>query len=249
MMQQQIVGMIAAMPEEVSPLLKRAGRYRREQVQGCTLYRFTLGETPVALIESGMGPEHAAFAARVLLAQVAPRLILNFGFGGGVRPGLAAGDLVLAQRVLWLEDGSLREAPAPDAALNDRLFQLAQASAIRVFRGTFVTSARITGKEVASALLSRQEAHPVLEMETAAIAEVAARAGIPVVALRGISDPADEELAFSLEEFTDSNLNLKISRVLATVLARPRIIPQLIRLSGNARKAGNNLALCLGKGI
>lgn len=239
-----IIGMVAAMPEEIAPLLKRVGGYRKEKAGGRNLFGFQLGGTEVALIESGMGPARAAAATRLLLERVRPRLILNFGFGGGVRRGAVAGDLVLAQRVLMLEGESFRVIPLSDQGLSEVIRGRAAAAGMSLLGGTFITAATITSKEKVSSLLPH-DPHPVLEMETAAILEVAAEAGVPMVAVRGISDAADEELDFSLDEFTDPELNLKISRVLLTVAKRPRIIPQLIRLARNSSKAGKNLARLL----
>ena len=79
-------------------------------------------------------------------------------------------------------------------------------------------------------------------METAAVANVAGAAGIPFMAIRAITDTFDEKLAFTLDEFCDRELNLKMWRVLLAVARKPRIIPQLARLSGNSRRAGHLLA-------
>jgi adenosylhomocysteine nucleosidase len=82
-------------------------------------------------------------------------------------------------------------------------------------------------------------------METAAVARIAAASGIPLVAVRAISDGADEELGFTIDEFTDREMNISAWKVLRTVAARPRIIPQLIRLARNADVAGRNLAIAV----
>lgn len=244
-MAQGSIGIVAAMPEEIAPLLKRVSRYRRERREGFTLYRFDWSGREVVLLQSGMGPEQAGRGTRLLIEAAAPRLILNYGFAGAVRGGLKAGDLVLAQQVLFLEGGIFREQPALDAARAERLRNACTRAGLPLAGSTFVTAAKITAKGLVHALLPETVPHPVLEMETAAVWSEACRAGVPLVAVRGISDPADEELDFSLEEFTDEMLRVRISRVLATVARKPRIVPQLMRLAANARKAGENLARCI----
>jgi adenosylhomocysteine nucleosidase len=62
------------------------------------------------------------------------------------------------------------------------------------------------------------------------------------MAIRGISDAADEELDFSLEEFCDRELRISPLRVLACIARKPRIIPQLMRLAAHSKKAGLRLA-------
>ena len=242
-MAKKSIGIVAAMPQEIAPLLLRFPGYRRERAAGCNLYRFEVAGVPVALIESGMGPRHAAAATEALIEQAAPSVIVNFGFAGGVLPGLGVGDLVLAERVLLLQDGRLYEAPQPDPRLGQLVAEALSGAPVTVVRGTFVTAAVITEKTALAGLLDPAVAHPVLEMETAALLRVAGAAGIPVLALRGVSDAADEELGFSLEEFCDSELRIRVPRVLRTIALKPWIIPQLIRLSGNTKRAGKTLAL------
>jgi adenosylhomocysteine nucleosidase len=237
------IAAVAAMPQEIGPLLRRMKGYRKERAAGCNLYRFEVEGVPVALMESGMGPRHAAAATAALIDLAAPSCLLNFGFAGGVLPGDGAGELVLAERVLFLEDGRLSEVPQPEPGLCCLVAEALAAAPFTLHRGTFVTAGSITSKTALARLLGAGEHHPVLEMETAALLRVAAGAGIPVVALRGVSDGADEDLGFSLEEFCDSELRISVARVLRTIAAKPWIIPQLVRLSGNSRRAGKNLAL------
>jgi adenosylhomocysteine nucleosidase len=97
-------------------------------------------------------------------------------------------------------------------------------------------------KKQLAALLPAAAPYPVVEMESAAIALVAVENGIPFSAIRTVSDPFDEELAFSLDEFCDDRMRIRILRVLLTVARKPRIIPQLLRLAGNSRVAAASLS-------
>jgi len=171
--------------------------------------------------------------------------VVNFGFAGGVLPGVAVADLVLAQRVLTLEKGCLSELERPEPELARKVAGALAAGPFRLQLGTFITAGGITGKGELARLLGGTALNPVLEMETGGVLQAASRRGIPAVAIRGVSDAADEELGFSLEEFCDGDLNLRLAQVLGTVLRKPRIIPELIRLSGNSRRAGRTLAAAL----
>jgi adenosylhomocysteine nucleosidase len=244
-MERGCIGLVAAMPQEIAPLLRRLKGYRREKVNGFNLYRAVLQGVPLVLVESGMGPKHASAATETLIAHASPGMILNFGFGGAVLPGIGIGDVVVAERVLLMEAGNLTEAPQPDADLSGLLLQSLSASNLPATSGTFITAAAIMNKKEVAGKVPAGLRHPTLEMETAAVLLTAQRAAVPVVALRGISDAADEELEFSLEEFCDANLNIRLPRVLACVARKPKIIPQLLRLSRNTKRAGNTLALAV----
>lgn len=242
-MQVSTIGLVAAMPEEVNPFLKRIGNYRAGKKASFDLYRFDLGGKKIALIRSGMGVGHAATASRVLIEAVAPEVIISFGFGGALREGLHVGDLVLAEQLMSCNGCEISRVVQPSHRLLEQLQYLVQdPSNIAVYRGTFITTRKILGKRLVEGLLPGDYSNPVLEMESAAIAEVAAEAHIPFAAVRAISDAADEELEFSLDEFTDDEMNIRISRVLLSVAKKPWIIPQLLRLASNTSKAGKRLA-------
>jgi len=242
-MERNCLGVVAAMPQEIAPLLRRLTGYRRETFGGFHLYRCVLQGIPVVLVESGMGQKHAAAATKALISHAAPSLIVNFGFAGAVQPGLGVGEMVIAERVLLLEQGRLARATQPDQRLFDQVLEACAAAALTLHRGTFITAAGIMNKKEVAGLLPSGMPHPVLEMETAAVLLEAGQSGIPVVAIRGISDAAEDELGFSLEEFCDVQLRISPARVLRCIAAKPWIIPQLVKLSGSSKKAGKKLAL------
>jgi len=246
-MAEKTLGLIAAMPDETQPLLRQVGSPKKEKIEGFPLYRFTVDGRAVALIESGIGMDHAARAAGVLIDTASPGIILNFGFCGGVAAGPAVGDIMVAERLFISTGGNCVEQAGLAAALTGKLAsQLEEGcsgSGFRIHRGTFVTAGEIVAKRGLPALLPAGTTNPVLEMETAAVARVAVAKGIPLVALRAISDGADEQLGFTIDEFTDSDMNISAWKVLKTMATRPRIIPQLIRLARNSDRAGKNLAV------
>jgi adenosylhomocysteine nucleosidase len=248
-MAEKIIALIAAMPDETQSLLRQASSPTREKVEGFPLYRFTIDSREVALIESGIGMDHAARAAGVLIEAVSPGIILNFGFCGGATEETKVGDIVVAERLFYCKDGNCSEQTglASELArkLESQLKEDCSGSKFRIHRGAFVTAGEIVDKRGLPALLPAGTANPVLEMETAAVARVATEKEIPLVALRAVSDGADEELGFTIDEFTDSEMNISAWKVLRTVAARPRIIPQLLRLARNSDLAGKNLAAAI----
>ena len=248
-MQDTTVGLIAAMTDEIRPLLRRAGPVLREQLNGLPCYRFSLAGRRCCLVESGMGPRRAAIATRELLGTTSPRYLLNFGFGGAVKNGPDVGDIVVAQRILHHHERLFSDEAGIDTELTQKTLSLLTTSdderQFSVLGGSFITSDGIVAKAEVAGTLPSDLPHPILEMETAAAARVAAKAGIPLVALRAISDTADEELGFAITDFTDMKLNLRFHRILLTVAKRPWIIPQLVRLAKNSKRAGKTLAIAV----
>ena len=248
-MPETTIGLIAAMPDEIKPLLHRAGNVCRERLAGFPVYRFSLTGRNCCLVESGMGPKRAAAATRALLGATDARVVVNFGFAGAVTAGPTVGDIVVAQRLLCLHERLFTEETGLDPDLTERLAAALAAPGnerrFTLFRGAFITANDIVAKAELATRLPIDLPQPVLEMESAAVARAAARAEVPFVALRSISDAADEELGFAITDLTDAELNLRLHRVLITVAKRPWIVPQLLRLAKNTRHAGETLAAAM----
>lgn len=110
-----------------------------------------------------------------------------------------------------------------------------------LLRGSFVSCDSILNKKQLAELLPKSVKQPVVEMESTPVARVAFEHGISFLGIRAISDPWDEELSFSISEFCDDEMRIRAPRVFTTILRRPYIIPQLIRLARNSRKAAKSL--------
>ncbi len=246
-MEERTIGLVAAMPEEIKPLLRLVRPYRKSSSEGFALYTFDCSGTPCRLIVSGMGGNRAKRAVEALCRSMRPALIISFGFGGAVKPGMEVGDLAVASSSRLYRDGcanadNILALPIP-VGIRNTLENVCAGHGRAVHIGNFLTSDKILRKKEVVGTLPPDIRNPVLDMETWAIAQAAAQAEIPLLALRAISDAADEELEFSLDQFVDREMNIRIWNVLTTIARKPRIIPQLMRLARNSRSAGKSLAL------
>ena len=238
------VAFIAAMELEIRPFLRRIGPHRRDRVGRFTRFRFELFGQECILIQTGVGIARATEAARALLSTRRPGLVVSFGIAGAPQEGLEIGDLVVARNVRLLKAGILGPVRSL-ASLSDGAYRAVKKALLptgaRVSHGSVIT----TWGEQPSASHGmrgmRMEA-PVLEMETAGIAEVCAEKGIPLISLRAISDSVREPLPFALPDFLDDRQHLMIGKLGVAVLGRPTLLPALLRLSTNARRAADNAA-------
>jgi adenosylhomocysteine nucleosidase len=239
------IALIAAMPEEFRALarcLERGEPVGTNGLKGC---RCRAAGHDILLVESGMGFDNAARAAKAVIEATRPDLLISAGFCGGINPELRVGDVVVATALTVVTEAGLREVPVEIPAVGSTFVTRLTAQGSRVYGGLFAGTPSIVPKKRLGELLPSFAPTPVVEMESAAIAAVAGEHGIPFLALRSVSDPADEELGFTLDEFCDSRLRIRPHRVLLTCLRKPRIIPQLIRLAGNSRVAAAALTAAM----
>lgn len=244
------IGIVTAMPEERRALVKALLGATRSRHGGMDIYSGTLEGSEVWVVEGGMGATAADAAARMLLAIAKPGLLVSAGYCGAVRPGPKVGDIVVCHYLLEIKDGLISGLQLPEPALSlqilaDRLRE----SGLVVWDGSFITANGIITKSGVSDILPADFPNPVLEMESAVVARVAAGAGVPFIGLRAVSDDASEELGFSLEEITGDDRKVSIWRVIGLLAARPALLPQFVRLGIGSARAGRSLGRALGLAV
>jgi nucleoside phosphorylase len=235
------IGLIAAMQEESDALLRRVNKPERIKVGPYRGFRFELAGRTCILVTSGMGVRRAAEATRLLIAEHHPQLLISFGIAGAVEPDLEIGDVVAAESFCQLEAGvpGPRQplAALPEAA-REAVVRALAACNTHFFIGTAVTTSGTQLHHNDPNSLT----HPILEMETAGIAQAAAGSNIPLLVLRAISDGPRAPIPFDLGEVMDADANMKIGVLLQAVIRNPKIILQSGQLMQNSRLAEENAA-------
>jgi nucleoside phosphorylase len=229
------------MRQEVKPFLRAVGAFTRLRARGSPAYTFRLHGRDCVLVECGIGARSAEEATRELLASHRPGVLVSFGVAGASTPGLHVGDVVMVDTVCRLDRGALVDcapaAPWPAAAASRAEGALA-ARGVRLLRGTAVT----TNGSASLPAGAHDIAPAVVEMETAGIMRAAAERGVPLFAIRTISDSPEEPLPFSIADAVDKDGRVRPGRVILRALRHPRLIPRLARLQRNMDRAMGNLA-------
>jgi len=221
------LGIVAALAAEARPL----GVTPRESRQPVELADGTL------LIVSGVGPAAARDAAR-RLATAGVGALLSWGMAGALDPLLAPGTLVVPGEVVS-PDGVLF---ATGHEWRERVSRAIPASQ-PLCSGRLLTSAEALGSLEAKSLALRRTAAVAVDMESSAIAEVAAASRLAFLVVRAIVDGATDPVPrAALSALTPGTDALRIARMLAALARAPAELPALIRLSGSYRSARRALA-------
>lgn len=230
---------VAALAEELAPLVRRARITERFDVDGCRLRSGWLGQHAVVLARTGVGARRARRGLAVALDRFPSGFVIGIGVAGGLSPGLAPGTLVVARGV-----GRGAAPTAPDAAWVERALATGQ-----VLPATFVAADRIlaTAAAKAAALRAARTVEPVavVDLESAAFAEQAARRGIPYGLLRTVCDPAEEDLPLDFEGFRDDAGALRRARLAGHALLRPGLAGKLWQLRRRVAAGSERLAQVL----
>jgi futalosine hydrolase len=205
------IGLISAVPFEAALLLKEI-RLGRTFPRGITTG--VVEGRRIAHISSGMGIANAAHAATLLIEKHSPALVIQFGTGGAYPgSGLSVGDIALAEREVYADLGVLTgkglnglEATGIPLlkkggkkyyntfSLDKRLLRKALMilGERLVSPGAFLTVSQITGTMKRASWLRKKYNAICENMEGAAVAQVSARYGIPMLEVRGISNMAED---------------------------------------------------------
>src|SRR5688572_12358216 len=167
------VAFLAPMKSELRPLLTKLSLERVERGDA-VFHEGTIGKVDVVAGLTGIGMKPAAAAAEQILDAYSPAHLIVVGIAGGVPPHSKVGDLLVPEVVANGETGAeYRPARLGDIAL----------------RGRLVSDDEFLSADEDIARISK-EGITALDMETAAIAAVCERRGIPWSAFRAISDMA-----------------------------------------------------------
>jgi len=193
-------------------------------------YEGRVGETDLRVILTGVGDVNARKSARAALEWM-PDICISSGLAGSLRCSYRIGEVCAAREVVDLP--TTRSLPA-----DEELIQRANAVGAAIAQ-RMLTAAEMALSADGKSRLGRMG--EIVEMESYAIMTEAAAAGVPAIAIRAVSDGADENLPLDFTATLDESGNICPEKVARAVLRAPQKIPALIRLAWNSHFAAKRL--------
>lgn len=211
------LGIVVALPEEARPLLGRRALVG--------LVEKLEANSEVLVAVGGLGAERAARAA-LRLADAGCASLLSWGTAGGLDTQLKPGTLVLPPEVV--DETGQRH--AVDAHWHARLIaELARVAALVTGRLLSVRAPLLSA--AAKQAAQRSSGACAVDMESAAIATVAAERELPFAAVRVIVDAAGLDLPHAVQAALREDGRVHASALAGALLRRPADIPRLLRLA------------------
>jgi adenosylhomocysteine nucleosidase len=217
----RVAGLVVALPEECRSLTAR--RVRRGDC-------FDLGDARLVCV-AGVGRDNAARAAHRLIERGA-RGLVSWGCAAALSPALEPGDLCLPTAILDMR--AVRWTVSP--AWQERAQEALQGSG-SVYTETLITADRLAATAANKRDLAAQFGAIALDMESAAIAAVARRHGLPFLAVRAIADPAEVSLPRAAMRALDAAGTVRRIALFGEVLRHPGELSALLRVAVQFRAA------------
>ena len=218
-------GVVAALAAEARTLGSRA----RQGAAPAAIADGTL------VVVSGVGLAAATAAAHSLLDAGATALV-SWGLAGGLDPELPAGTICLPTAVLSSAGASFVTAHHWRAAV-----AAAIASRRRVAEGKLLSTPHAIQDVAGKAAAFRDTGALAVDMESSAVAEVAAQRKVSFLAVRVIVDAAGDAVPPAALAAGGSG-QVKVAQLLRGLVAAPADIVPLLQLAGRYRVAIRALA-------
>ncbi len=212
-MPRKLIGIVIAMPRELAQMLRGVPP---RHVDGVALYELE----GAVVAAGGIGRKAARRAAEKLLEYSQPEILVSAGVAGALRPELKVGHVGVAREVVDASTGGRYTAGEGDCVL--------------------VTADAVSG-EAGKRALRELFGADLVDMEAAAVAEVARQHGLEFAALKAVSDEVDFVMP-PLARFVKPDGKFATVRFVAHVALRPKWWGAVLELSKNSRRAAMNLS-------
>lgn len=222
-----------AVAAEFAPWRKRRG-FEKIAKGKAQFFRARIGDSEVNVLLTGVGGKNAWLEATKAIWGGEVDICISSGLAGALRPEYHLGDVLAARAV--------QAAGRKQVAADRQLVRLAQEhGALAV--DSFYSAEHVIG--LASEKRELASLADAVEMESREVLYEVAALGARGVAIRGISDRADQNLPLDFNRVVTSTGEVSIPRVLGEMVRHPSSTAGLIRFANQSRVAAEKLAAFL----
>ncbi len=176
------------------------------------------------VVATGGGAAAGAERAAEALAAGGVAALVSFGLAGGLDPRLKPGKILIPRTVL-----TAGQSFPTDRVLDRRL----GGPTVDLLLGESMAVASVEAKHQ----LWRTTGAAGVDLESGAVAQVAARHELPFAALRAVCDPGHRGLPRAALQALDEEGRVRLLRLLASLLLHPLELPEVVALAADSTRA------------
>ena len=199
------------------------------------LFRARVGDSEVNVLLTGVGAKNGWLEAAKVIWGGEIAICVSSGLAGALRPDYHLGDVLAAKEVQAV--GGRRV-----VAADRQLLRLAEEHGARAV-DSFYSADHVIGLASEKRELGRLA--DAVEMESGEVLYKAAAFGAKGIAIRGISDRADEDLPLDFNRVMTRTGEVSIPRVFGEMMRHPMSTAALVRFGSQSRVAAEKLAAFL----
>lgn len=202
-----IIGLIAAMENEISPFLDFFDITEVIEGHKNKFYTCQYGGHRLILVCSGRGKVNATVYTQQLISQFAPDILFNLGVSGGIEPNSKIGQIYVGSDYCHYDVRTKQS----ENTFPNKLYYHGDLQALALFlridsalkKGVFGTGEGFVANTDVKTRLYKQLHIQAVDMESAAIAQCCYLNDTRFIAIRGICDNADEQAIYTGEDLQE----------------------------------------------
>lgn len=224
---------IGAMKIETDELISKLSNASVHKYGAFNVAEGSIGSKQIIVCCCGIGKVNSSCAASSILSLNNDiELIVNIGVAGGLGGRIMQGDIVVADKTVQHDynqtadglkmgqvNGFDSEFFECDAAAVAKMAQVLQKEKFRYTVGTIASGDEFVNSDIKAAKLNRDFSAKACDMESAAIAQVAAIYNVPFLAMRAISDNGNDSALMSFYDFVTIAAQKSTQSIIAFMMA------------------------------
>ena len=215
------LGIVAALPDEAKCL-------HNNKLDVATPVEI---QKNIFLCLSGIGYESAYSASKLLLGLNIDALI-SWGVAGAIDSSLTSGDLIISKSII----NNDKNYKATDNWIK-RISDSCKDEAYKIVDGDIASSKEMCASVADKKLLFKKTSALAVDMESAAIAELAKNNNIDFIALRTIADTAETNIPEAVIKHTDNLGKPKLNLFILSCILKPAQIREIFILAKSYQKS------------
>lgn len=228
------IAIIAAMERELAPLV-RGWKRSTLDCAGRALPCFekpTFESQEMIAVAAGIGCKNAEQAAKAVVAQYHPAMLVSAGLAGALIRSLKVGSIVTPNVIVDAATGTEYRCATGGGSIGG---------------GILVSSDEVAGAEAKQNLVERFHAL-IVDLEAAGVAKAAQQSGLGFRCVKAISDEADFVMP-PLNRFVDAEGKFQTGRFAGWAAFRPQHWAKIAVLARNSHRATESLCDWLRKNV
>ncbi len=217
------------MDEEIHLLKEKVTQLSEVKYEKLTIYTGNHANKEIVFVKSGIGKVNAAVAATILITVFKAKVIINTGIAGSLSHEASLGDIVISNDTIQYDfdvtafgyaEGHIPRMEISTFEADQTLIDLCVLSAEEqhtIHVGRIVSGDRFVNTESFKQHLRETFKALCVDMESAAIGHVCYLHNLPYVAIRCISDNADETSNTKYKDFERYTATLSADMTLKVI--------------------------------
>lgn len=245
-----MLALLGALREEITGIRKLMTVAEVIDRPDFKLYRGKYQDKDCLLVQTGMGKQRVETAIRFILERFRVSAMVSFGFAGALASELRAGDIVICSTLRYgngrVRDGREPKSLSSDASLLELTTRALESGGVKFCSGSSMTVAQPLSNRESKEKLYRISQAYIADMESYWVAMIAAKEGVPFVAIRAVSDTSRQGLP-PFDRILAEDGRWLWRNAFAYFVLHPQDLLRLPGLYSGSRKARKSLTECIAR--